>query len=70
VTITLEFTDAELRDLAAALSQRLSALADARPGWRSKLGHSVEATVQRVLDLQTRVVVARKELAYRTRQEP
>lgn len=61
--VELSLNDEELRDIAAALDHRLTALADARPGWRCPAGASVNAVVVRVTDLQGRVDIARKALA-------
>lgn len=58
--IELSLTDAELRDIAAALDHRLRALTDA--SWKRGMAN-VNVVVDRVTDLQARIDIARKTLA-------
>lgn len=61
--VELALSETELRDIEIALKQRISAIADARPGFRCQMQARAEETADRIIDLQVRIDVALKQLA-------
>lgn len=61
--VTLDLSESELRDIEIALKQRISAIADARPGFRCQMQARAQEAADRIIDLQVRIDLALKRLA-------